>query len=406
MRDKVILHCDLNSFYASVVCLYHPEVRGKPVAVGGDVKNRHGIILAKNPEAKKYGIETGEVLWQAKKKCPGLIIFPPNYPLYLRYSECVRDILQEYTDFIEPFGIDEAWMDVSGSEKLFGSGERIADELRKRIKEELGVSVSVGVSWNKIYAKLASDYRKPDATTVIRRDNVCDIVYPLPVSDLLYVGKRTAEILHASGIDTIGDLARADPVYLRENFGKNAALLQKYASGQDDSPVRNYRDILPPKSVGSSITCKRDLNNMDDVKTVVYLLSESIASRLRAQSMEGCVIQVSCRQTNLKVSMHQMKLPCYTNLSKEIAQTALSLFHQLASPLFPLRSIGIAVSHLHKPVSHAQLSLYIDEEKREKERKLDTVMEVIRNRYGSMSVQRAVLLCEPQLSGFYPESRF
>lgn len=210
MTDRTILHCDMNNFYASVECLYNPALRGKPVAVGGDVEARHGIILAKNYEAKKYGVQTGEALWQAKQKCPGLTIVPPSFEKYLRFSRLAREIYGCYTDRIESFGLDECWLDLTGSERLFGGGKAVADKLRERIKFELGVTISVGVSHNKIFAKLGSDMKKPDATTVITRENYKDVVWPLPVSDLLFVGPATTRKLARYGIHTIGQLAQAD----------------------------------------------------------------------------------------------------------------------------------------------------------------------------------------------------
>ena len=233
--ERTVLHIDCNKFYASVECLYRPEIRNKPVAVGGDVESRHGIILTKNEIASKYGLTGGEPLWKARKKCPDLIIVPPNYPLYLRFSKLARMIYADYSEFIEPFGLDENWIDVSGSVQ---SGEEIANEIRERVKSELGITVSVGVSFNKIFAKLGSDYKKPDAVTVISKDNFRDIVWPLPCGDLLMVGRATAAKLNSYGIKTIGELANTDEKFLKTVLGKNGQTLRDYANGLDISPVR------------------------------------------------------------------------------------------------------------------------------------------------------------------------
>ena len=243
--ERVIFHCDLNNFYASVECLHHPQYRNIPMAVGGDVEKRHGIILAKNMLAKKAGVTTGEALWQAMQKCPNLTIVKPNFSLYLRFSRLVREIYADYTDRIESFGIDEVWMDVTESVKLFGDPVELANTIRQRIKEEVGITASIGVSFNKVFAKLGSDYKKPDATTVITRDNMEQVVFPLPVEDLLYVGRATTQKMHLMGIMTIGDCARTDVGLLKRRFGKWGEYLWRFANGLDNSPVLTYRQEPP-----------------------------------------------------------------------------------------------------------------------------------------------------------------
>ena len=279
--ERTVLHIDCNKFYASVECLYRPEIRNKPVAVGGDVESRHGIILTKNEIASKYGLTVGEPLWKARKKCPDLIIVPPNYPLYLRFSKLARMIYADYSEFIEPFGLDENWIDVSGSVQ---SGEEIANEIRERVKSELGITVSVGVSFNKIFAKLGSDYKKPDAVTVISKDNFRDIVWPLPCGDLLMVGRATAAKLNSYGIKTIGELANTDEKFLKTVLGKNGQTLRDYANGLDISPVRRADEASDVKSVGNSTTTPRDLVDNDDVAFCAKALPHACVSRgLRAK---------------------------------------------------------------------------------------------------------------------------
>lgn len=262
--ERVILHCDMNNFYASVECLHNPSIRGKPVAVCGDAELRHGIVLAKNYIAKSYGIKTGDVIWEARQKCKDLVVISANFPLYLRFSQLARKIYERYTDQIESFGIDECWLDVTGS-SCFGTGEQIANEIREAIKFELGCTTSIGVSWNKIFAKLGSDMKKPDATTVISKDNYKDTIFKLPAEDLLYVGRTTNAKLKKLNINTIGDVAQADIEFLKMRLGKWGEYLWIFANGYDQSNVSLNGAESVIKSVGNSTTTIRDLENrMDD----------------------------------------------------------------------------------------------------------------------------------------------
>ena len=283
--ERVILHSDLNNFYASVECLYNPSLRGKPVAVAGDPEARHGIVLAKNYEAKACGVATGNPLWMAKKKCPDIIFVPPHYDLYMKYSQIAKEIYSEYTDQVEPYGLDECWLDVTGSTHLFGDGRRIANELRKRIKFELGVTASVGVSYNKIFAKLGSDMKKPDATTIISSDHFRDVVWPLPVNDLLYVGRATHNKLKRYGIHTIGDLAQADQKLLHNMLGQNGLMLWMFANGLDTSPVSNIGAKFLIKSIGNSTTAPLDLITDEDIRITLMVLCESVSSQMREFSV-------------------------------------------------------------------------------------------------------------------------
>ena len=286
MGERIILHCDLNSFYASVELLDKPALWEVPVAVCGDPKTRHGIILAKNEPAKKYGIQTAETVWQAKKKCPGLVLLPPHHDLYKMWSVRVNDIYERFTDLIEPFGIDESWLDVTNSLHLFGGDARaLADTLRGRIKREFGLTISVGVSFNKVFAKLGSDYKKPDATTVISRENWRDMVWPLPVGDLLYVGRAARRTLAQYGVETIGQLAACKPEMLEQLMGKAGVQLHRYANGLDDAPVRPQHEHEPVKSVGNSTTFPENLTRWEQVRSGLQMLSDSVAGRLRQQGL-------------------------------------------------------------------------------------------------------------------------
>ena len=300
MKERVILHSDLNNFYASVECLYHPEYRGKPLAVLGDPEARHGIVLAKNYEAKAYGVQTGDPMWMAQKKCSDIVFIPPHYDLYMKHSKLIREIYSEYTDKVEPYGLDECWLDVSGSTMLFSSGEDIANEIRKRVKFELGVSVSVGVSFNKIFAKLGSDMKKPDATTVIESNRFKGIVWPLPVKELLYVGRATHAKLKRKGIFTIGDLANTNPENLRFWLGKMGIVLWQFANGLDTSPVSNIGAKSLIKTVGNSTTAPRDLVTDKDIKITLMVLSESVSSRLREYGFICRTVQIGIRDNELE----------------------------------------------------------------------------------------------------------
>lgn len=396
--ERTILHVDCNKFYASVECLYRPEIRNKPVAVGGDVESRHGIILTKNEIASKYGLTVGEPLWKARRKCPDLVIVPPNYPLYLRFSKLARMIYSDYSDYIEPFGLDENWLDVSGCSQ---SGEDIANEIRNRVKSELGITVSVGVSFNKIFAKLGSDYKKPDAVTVINKDNFKDIVWSLPCGDLLMVGRSTAAKLNSYGIKTIGELANADEDFLKAVLGKNGQTLKAYANGLDTSPVRRMDETSDVKSVGNSTTTPRDLVDNDDVKTVFRVLCESVATRLREQGLKGKTVAVSVRDVNLNSFTHQQKMKAHTDISSEILDGAMNLFLNSYNWLCPIRSLGVSVSDFDVDFCE-QYDFSHSVENREKQEKIETAVDTLRRRFGNYCIQRGSQLKKKDLSHFNP----
>ncbi|MCL2045921.1 MAG: DNA polymerase IV [Oscillospiraceae bacterium] len=404
MRSKTILHADLNNCYASIEMLHHPRLRGHPVAVGGSVESRHGIILARNYEARPFGVKVGQTLWEARQKCPKLIIVPPDYEKYLRYSKLFREILSDYSPQVEPFGLDESWVDVTGTEVHGGDGEAIADEIRERVKDELGVTASVGVSFNKIFAKLGSDMKKPDGTTVITEDNYRDVVWPLPAEELLGVGWATKKKLSNYGIGTIGDLANCKPEYLQKWFGKWGLFLHTYANGQDRSPVAFQGSESIIKSVGNSSTCPRDLENDEDAHIVFQNLAESVAERMRDQGLMAKTVQISLRTNDLFWFERQMALPQPSHVSTELCAAAMELLRKNWNWDKPLRSIGIRGTNLVPLDQPRQLHLFYDEERREKAERLEFAIDTIRHRYGHFAIDRALLRIDDKLGKLNPKT--
>ncbi|MGI6316975.1 MAG: DNA polymerase IV [Christensenellales bacterium] len=401
--QRVILHSDLNHFYAAVECLHNPSLAGKPVAVGGDPALRHGIILAKNPLAKASGVTTGQAIWQARQCCPSLVVLPPNHRLYLRFARMARDIYRRYTDRVEPYGLDEAWLDVTGSAGLFGNGKKIADELRQRIRRELGLTVSIGVANNKAFAKLGSDIKKPDATTVLEPENYPETVWPLPAGDLLYVGRATARKMANWGIYTIGDIARLEPGVLRHLMGKNGELLWSYARGLDTSPVAEAGARTPILSIGNSTTTPRDLTCLRDVRTVLYLLSESVASRMREHGLYGRTLALYVRDTELEHFERQCPLPRTTHISGELARTAEALFSRSYGWRRPIRSLGLRCANLVSDPLYLQCSLLEDNEAFARQETLERTVDDIRRRFGPFSIRRALSLQDNTLEETGPE---
>ena len=344
--ERTILHCDCNGYFASVECIARPELWDVPMAVCGDPKNRHGVILAKNELAKGYGIVTAETVWQALRKCPKLTLVRPHHEKYGEYSRRINDIYQQYTDQVEAFSVDESWLDVTASLHLFGTGKEIADELRRRIRMEIGLTISVGVSFSKTFAKLGSDCKKPDAVTVISKENFKETVWPLPVEDLLYVGPATRRKLNGIGIHTIGELARTSASCLHGRFGKWGDVLHDFSNGFDLSPVAEYDSVRAVKSVGNSATTVRNLENDRDVKLILFVLAESVGRRMREQGLKGRSLFVSVRDDRLYTVGKQCMFDKYTNISSEIAAKAFWLFRRLYTWHDPIRSVGISVSDL------------------------------------------------------------
>ena len=403
MPGRHILHIDANAFYASVEMQENPTLRGKRIAVCGSKEDRHGIVLTASYPAKRMGVKTGMAIWEAQKCCRDLIIVPPHYREYMRYSGYMREILQDYTDQVEAFGLDESWADVSGSVGLFGSAMTIAREISERVKRELGITVSVGVSDNKVTAKLGSDYKKPDAITRIERDNYREMVYPLPVEDLLYVGPATSKKLRGLGISTIGRLAQAPLDTLTRKLGKMGTVLQTFALGLDPSPIQKSSHIPNIKSVGNSATTPRDMTCDSDVELMLLLLAESVASRMRELASRCTVVEVYVRDVELNSFCRQRKLEVPTCSSDEIARTAYGLFRQNYRWVRPLRSIGVRGAGLVEATAGTQLSLYPEETRRDKWERIDGAVDRLRQRYGYRSIQRARLFTDPLLGAINPK---
>ena len=384
--ERVILHSDLNNFFASVEAAENPALQGKTFAVAGDPDKRHGIILAKNQAAKQCGITTGEPIWQAKQKCPSLLLVPPHMASYQRYSRSVQNIYRQFTDEIIPFGIDECWLDVTGSTKLFGCGAKIAYEIRRKVREELGLTVSVGVSFSRIFAKLGSDLKKPDATTIISKENYRTLLYPLPVSDLLFVGRSTKEKLARYGIYTIGQLAETDPDFLMKLFGKIGLDLYRCANGIDTEDP--FGDPQAEKSVSNSVTTPYDLTTPEQIRLQLMLIAEHLAGRLRKKHLAGDLITLSVRNNRLCTIVRQKRISVCTNHSIEILDTALSLFEEHYDLKTPVRSIGIGVGRLQPDDGNLQLTICDPQRKRVKNQNLDLAVDRLRDRYGFDCVTR------------------
>ena len=398
MKDRTILHSDINCCYAAIEHLHHPELAGKPLAVGGDSEARHGIVLTADYIAKKHGVKTGMALWQAKQVCPEINFISPRMDLYLRFSKMAHEIYGEYTDLQEAYGIDESWLDVTDSVSIKGDGYKIAQEISDRMKSELGITVSIGVSFNKIYAKLGSDYKKPDAITTMYRDEFQKKAWVLPVSDLLYVGRSTSAKLKKLGIMTIGDLARMDEKLLHSQFGKMGDIIWAFANGYDDSPVKYENAHAPIKSIGNSTTTLRDLVDEQDVKIVLTILAESVAARLRENGFKCRIVEISVRDNELFSFTRQRKINHATNVTREIAEEAFRLFQENYNWQKPIRSVGVRGADLVNDNYWEQIDLFSSVEFREKQMKVDTAVDDIRRRFGFYSVQRGMMYFDKMLS--------
>lgn len=398
MKDRTILHSDINCCYAAIEHLHHPELNGKPLAVGGDPEARHGIVLTADYIAKKHGVKTGMALWQAKQVCPEINFISPRMDLYLRFSRMAHEIYGEYTDLQEAYGIDESWLDVTDSVSIKGDGEKIATEISNRMKSELGITVSIGVSFNKIFAKLGSDYKKPDAITTMHRDEYQKKAWALPASDLLYVGRSTYAKLAKMGIRTIGELATTDEKILHSQLGKMGDILWAFANGYDDSPVKYENAHAPIKSIGNSTTTPRDLVNDQDVKIVLTILAESVAARLRENGFKCRVVEISVRDNGLFSFTRQRKIDHATNVTREIAEEAYRLFKENYNWQKPIRSVGVRGADLVNDNYWEQLDLFSSAEQREKQMKVDEAVDIIRKRFGFYSVQRGLMYCDRILS--------
>lgn len=388
----VVLHSDLNNFYATVEKKLFPELEGKPIAVCGDKEMRHGIVLAKSEEAKRFGVKTGDVIWEAKRKCPGLIIRPVRFGVYEEQSRAVREIYGRFTDLVEPFGIDECWLDVTHS-KTFGTGEEIAEKIRRAVKEEMGLTVSVGVSFNKVFAKLASDLKKPDAVTVVSRENYREKIWPLPVSQLLFVGKASAQKLKDLGITTIGGLAAADRKMLSSLLGKWGETLSVYARGEDDAPVRGENDRETLKSVGNSITHYEDITDRGEIKRLLYVLSESVAARMRDAGLgKADTVHLWVRDCDMGNHTCQRKVRP-TALCGDIAEAAYALFCEKYRAGKPVRGLGVTASGFDLGVE--QLTFEALTGDYDKRARVEEAVAKIREKHGYSKLQRGIMYEDP-----------
>lgn len=403
MADRTILHADCNGFFASVECVRNPNLRRVPMAVCGSPEDRHGIILAKNELAKARGIVTAETVWQARKKCPELVLVPPHHDLYAEYSRQVNAIYARFTDMVEPFGIDESWLDVTGSRLLFGDGVTIADRLRALVREETGLTISVGVSFNKVFAKLGSDYKKPDATTVFDRASVETKIYPLPVSALLYVGPAAARTLEGMYIRTIGELARADRAFVAARLGKLGEMIHDYACGLDDSPVAKYGAQREAKSVGNGLTFPHDLRGYDEIATSVLLLCDTVATRLRHSGRYATVVQVTLKSPSLRQVQRQQTLPAATDLARDLAAAAMELVRANWRADAPLRMLTVTAAGLTEERGAQQLSLFDEaaDDGYERQSRLAQAMDGIRARFGRKAIRPAALLHAEDAAGHH-----
>ena len=392
MNERFILHSDANSFYASVEMLLNPDLRDKPVAVCGSTEERHGIVLAKSELAKKAGVKTGQANWEARQACPNLVIVPPQYDQYCKFSKLLRNIYLRYTDLVEPYGMDECWLDVTHSRNLHGDGAKIAEEIRTTVKKELGLTVSIGVSFNKIFAKLGSDMKKPDAVTVLPKGDWQSRIWPLPVSELLYVGRATSRKLISRNVLTIGDLAKTDPELLQGWFGKNGIMLWCFANGKDMSRVMPDGYETPIQSVGHGITCSCDLQSNDEVWKVMLELSQDIGHRLRSYNLAAKGVRLAVRGNDLYGQQYQSKLLYPSQSPLEIAQAARLLFAKRYGWETPVRAVCVTGINLISNNYPVQTDIFGDEIKRLRRQKLEDCIDEIRGRFGKRAIVAAALM--------------
>ena len=400
-RERVILHSDLNNFFASVEIALNPSLAGKPLIVCGDPKERRGIVLAKNEEAKKYGIKTAETVYSALRKCPDLQMVGSHFHEYKRFSKKVVEIYSRFTDRIEECSIDECALDMTESTMLFGSGREIAEKIRQTVKEELNLTVSVGVSFNKVFAKLASELKKPDAVTEISRENYKQVVWVLPVTELLFVGKSTAETLHKLGIKTIGQLANADEALLVRFLGKRGRQLRVYARGEDNEPVRLQEEKEETKSIGNSMTLPYNIHDREEIKRWFYALSESVAARLRAADVgKANTVHIVVRNEKMQDTTCQMKVKP-TMLCGDIAQVAFALYCRHFPIGTQVRMLGVTVSGFDYHIEQLTLDSLISDEgaAHEKKERAEDAIAKLREKYGYASVQRGIVLEDEKLNG-------
>lgn len=391
---SIVFHSDLNCFYASVEVNEDPSLAGKKVAVCGSQEDRHGIVLTATYPAKRAGVKTGMAIWQAQQVCPDVIIREPRYDLYMKYSRMVRRIYRRYSDAVEPFGMDECWVALEGTEDVAGVGAAVADEIRRTVRSETGLTVSVGVSFSKVLAKLGSDMKKPDAVTVLSRENFRERIAPLPASDLLYVGPATTRKLRRINVRTIGELAGADPEILRSIFGKNGVMLWQFANGLDLSPVMPCGYEIPVKSVGHGATCVRDLDSDYEVWQVLYELSQDVGHRLRADGLQAKGVQLTVRDSALLFYQYHAPLHRPSRSPLEIARQAYELYLMYRDPSRQVRALTVCADRLESDRTPVQTDLFLDHEARDRRRAADDAVDEIRRRFGDRAVRAASLLGE------------
>ncbi|MCR4875159.1 MAG: DNA polymerase IV [Clostridia bacterium] len=390
IKDRVILHCDANNFFASVSAKLHPEYKGKPIAVCGDPEKRHGIVLAKSQEAKKYGVATGDVIWEAKLKCPDLLIVKAEYDKYIEYSNMLFEIYSRFTDQVECFGMDECWLDVTHS-KIFGDGETIANTLRETIKKELGITISAGVSFNKVFAKLASDMKKPDATTIISKENYKEIIYDLPVSDMIMIGRRTTKHLAQMNIHTIGDLAYTNREIMRTHFGVNGVMYVDWANGLDTDPVKLCDKQGQVKQISNSITTYRDLTTKEEKLSVIRALCELISSRLVHLNAVTSGIYLGLKFDDFEYYGKQLNIPT-TCASRSLFDGAKAILDKAPMQAVRLISLGTTKLTRSEPI---QLSMFGNDLSKDIE--LSKSIDKIKQKYGYSSIQPASTLANLDL---------
>lgn len=389
--QRTVLHCDINNCFASIEALLEPRLRGLPIAVCGSKEERHGIVLAKSEEAKKFGVRTAEPIWQAQRKCPQLVIVSPHYSEYGKYSKAIRQLHSEYTDLVEPFGMDECWLDVTQSRTLFGNGVKIANEIRERIKREIGLTVSVGVSFNKVFAKLGSDLKKPDAVTVIG-ENFRQQIWKLKASEMLGVGPSAEARLSRYCIHTIGDIASTSPDFLERKFGKWGLTIWKYANGLDNSPVMPIGYVSPIKSIGHGETPCRDMENNDQVWLMLFYLTQDISKRLRENSLLAKGVSVRVKDNLLATVQFQGGVKFPTSCAYELASEAFRLFREKYTWQNPVRALSVTAINLCSDSSYIQLDLEGSFERHRRSESIERAADSIRSQFGKYAITPAALL--------------
>ena len=393
--DRAILHCDLNNFYASVECTKNPEYKDIPLAVTGNPKKRTGIVLAKNTLAKKCGVKTGDVIWKAKQLCPNIVCVSPDFESYAKYSEKVKQIYLKYTDFVEPFGIDECWLDITHSQKLFGSPYKIAEKIKNEIKQTLGLTISIGISFSKMFAKLGSKLAGNDEINAITKADYKEKTWHLPVENLIYVGRKRLVQFKKMNINTIGDLAKTDKDLMIAQYGVNGEYLVKIANGCEPDNVSNYNNLRTIKSIGNGTTSIVDISSFEQAKQLIFYLSETIAKRLREKGFKCLCINLAIKDTSLKFIAHSKTFESPTNNALEIAMFCIDLFKKnwdFSKQKEPIRAIRIATSNLISDKESFQTNLFDDLTTKEKALKTDTTIDKIKNKYGENKIKRALLL--------------